>query len=322
MNEKKTDKMTAFTNWLIESIDKFVIVGISILYVVQGLFTITKSDKSLIDILGSILEGFIVGLTVYMTMRRMGIKQGRKSKPFQDSLDLYANVKDETKPFRHKSNAFCRLKNEENLLNAKIEFLEDNGLSYELYEKGFYDDKQNVLRIGLEEYQVKALDEVKNIKVAKIRPRELYSDLPKMSKRQEEKYGMWGKDEKNFSIIETMKDATSMLIFAIVGGYWVLNPIINDKALANAIWNAIQLLIWFGFGLLKYFASYSFMINEYRQSHIIQKTELLNEFISIEKYRPEKLDRYDHEEIYLKQMQEIKEEENNDNTRTIQKPVE
>lgn len=302
--QNKKNKLNAFASWVMDSVDKFVVLGVSILYVIQGLFTIQRSDKSLIDILGTILEGFIVGLTVYMTMRRMGIRQGRKSDEFVSSLQLYANTKEETKAFRHKSNAFCRLKNEENLLNAKIEFLEDNGLNYNLYEKGFYDSQESRERLGLEEYQIKALDEVKNIKTYKIKPRELYSDLPKMSKRQESIYGMWGKDEKSFSIIETTKDAISMLVFAFVGGYWVLSPVLTDEGLSNAIWNACQLLIWFGFGLLKYYGSYYFMITEYRQTHIIQKIELLNEFISIEKNRPEKLDRYDHEEIYIKELKE------------------
>lgn len=302
---KRKNPAEIVMNWFMEHIDTFVFLGISILYIIQGLFKVLKTGETLINIIGSILISGAVGLTIYTTLRRMGIKRGRNSDVFIASNELYGETKDRTKPFRYKAPAFCRLKNEQMLNDAKKEFIEENGLNYKLWLDGVYETEENRIKLGLEDYQIKVLEEINNIKIAPITTRELYSDLPKMSKKQQLLYGVWGKDDKAYSVMSGFTDAISMIFFAVLGGYYTLEPAINDKSLANALWNAMQLAVWIGFGLMKYNQSYSFMVNEYRQTHIIQKTEILNEFISIEESAPQRLDKYDYENQYIKEKENV-----------------
>jgi len=303
----KDNKSKKFFKALLDKLEIFLVVIIGVLYVLQGLFTLSKSGKSWQDILGGIAESFLVGFMIYTSLRRMGLRMGRKDDRFLESLDLYADTKAQTRDYREKTPAFCVYKNIQEVESAKREYLEDNGLNYTLWKYGKY-TKEMVDRLELDEQQKKCLDNVANIKIQRLKPNELYSDLPHLSKRQLKKYGRFGLDEKHYQAQNGMKDIMFMVFGALLSGYFILQPIITKDSLANVLWNAVQLSVWVAFGIGKYYQSYMFMINDYRQSHIIQKTEILNEFISIMSKNPKALDEYDEELKYLKELEKIEQE--------------
>ena len=79
MNDKDTKEKRKFGDVLKENLQKITIILVSIIYIVQGLFTIAKKDTSIWDILGSIAFSIVVGVVISSSMNSMGLKDGRKS---------------------------------------------------------------------------------------------------------------------------------------------------------------------------------------------------------------------------------------------------
>lgn len=289
-------------------IELLAVLLLSILYVVQGYFLFARTNKSLDEIIGSIVEGFCVGLTIYICFRTLGLKNGREDEKFLASIEYYSKKKEETIEFRHKTRPFCVMKYTQDLEDARREFLEEYGLNYLLWKKGVY-TKEAIEKMQLTKEQVTALEKVSKVKVNIINASELYSDISFKGMRRD-KYGNFGKSDKDFKRSGILTDAIFMLVTTTVFGFYTIVPIV-DKDVSTMLWNLLQLSIWLAFGMLKYRSCYMFIVNEYRQTHIIQKAEILNEFITIMKTNPSILDEYDYEKKYLEELSKEREEVNN-----------
>ena len=90
----------------------------------------------------------------------------------------------------------------------------------------------------------------------------------------------------------TLLDIIVKLGLAIICGLYTLEPL-KDANWAGLIWNLLQILMWLSFGFQKYIDSKYFIEYEYRQSHLVQKTELFNEFIITMQNNPNIIYTYD-----------------------------
>lgn len=271
------------------------IIVVSIFYVVYGLFNFEKTGKSLVEILGSIGMSFIIGLSLVNFLRKEGLKSAREDEVYKNSLILYADAKEKAKPYYDKLPAFCAYKTEQDKTNIKREIITNANLSYYKYLKGFYKDKQ-----GLEEYQLKAIEEANVVKIEPYQTSKILSDLP--SKNVFGVTSRYGIDEKQYIAQKNITGILSKIIWAILSGYYTLGPLNSDN-IPQAVWNALQIAIWLAFGSIDYVNAKEFIVNEYRQTHIIQKTAFLEEFVALVEKEPEKLNQYD-DELMFKQFLE------------------
>lgn len=299
--EKQENKKNIF-KILKSKIYIIAIVVVSIFYVFYGLFNFEKTGKSVVEILGSIGMSFIIGLSLVNFLRKEGLKSARDDETYKNSLILYAEAKEKAKPYYDKLPAFCVYKTEQDKTNIKREIITNANLSYFKYLKGFYKDKQD-----LEEYQKKAIEEANVVKIEPYQTSKILSDLP-----NEGILGIksrYGRDEKQYIAQKNVSGILSKVIWAILSGYYTLGPLNSDN-LPQAVWNALQIAIWLAFGSIDYANAKEFIINEYRQTHIIQKTSFLEEFITLMEKEPEKLNQYD-DELMFKQYLENEEKKNN-----------
>ena len=58
-----------------DNLQKILLVIVSILFVLQGMFTIAKKDTTIVNILGSMSITAVVGITISNLYNRMGIKK-------------------------------------------------------------------------------------------------------------------------------------------------------------------------------------------------------------------------------------------------------
>jgi hypothetical protein len=101
---------------------------------------------------------------------------------------------------------------------------------------------------------------------------------------------------------------------SVVCGLYTLKPAM-EADWAGLVWKLLQIFMWLGLGVQKYTASKYFMEYEYRQSHLVQKTELFNEFVVTMQNNPQVIYTYDvniDEEV----AKFIKEKQNNTVTET------
>ena len=333
MNNNQTEnknysikKKGRFFDLIRENLQKIVICLVSVLYVTQGLFTVVKKETTVWDIVGNIGLSIIVGLIITNSLNTSGLKDGRRSEEFIGSMKVYGAAKLKATPYLDKLSSWCEYKNFQNLQIKKKEIIQDSGLNWRAYKFGYYDEENN--RTKLNKDQLKAIEDAKTATVAKITYSEMLSDLPKKRNLRFGKEQAFGETEQDYKTRNIYMDFFYKIVMAIVGGLYALTPLLTQEnameMLSGVIWNTTQIIIWLAFGVLKYINAKAFMIDEYRQTHVIQKTELFNEFLItmennpsvIENYSEDiEIDRYIQEFLNKKEKENIQEEviENGEN---------
>lgn len=310
-NNKTENKMTSvkkrkkFADFVKDNLEKIIIVGVSLFYISQGLFVLVKKDTTIWDILGSIGESVAVGLMITACLNGLGLKDGRLCEEFLKSLRIYGESKAKATKYFPKLPSWCEYKNAQSLEIAKKEIIQDAGMNWKAYKFGYYDEPETVERLN--DDQKLTLKEVEDCKVPKITYREMLSDLPKKNKTNG-KEQFFGETENEFKRKNLYQDFFLKLMLAIIGGLYALTPLLTKEnmmeMIAGLIWNTFQIVMWLSFGVLKYNNARSFMINEYRQTHLVQKAELFNEFVVTMETCPEVINNYDEDAKTDKYIQE------------------
>lgn len=284
-----------------DNLQKLTIILLSVLYISQGLFTFSKKNATILEILGSVAISLVVGMLITASLISQGLRDGRRDNLFKASQTAYAEAKEKATPFFDKLSFWCRYKNAKELEWKKKDIISTAGLSWKGFIYGYYEDNPS----NLTDEQKKAIIEAKNCKITKLTSNELLSDLPETKKKNGKRFGM---DERDYRTKTSVVDLVTRLLTAIISGLYTLSPLINgenyQEVLANMLWNASQVALWLVFGATKYENAKSFILDEYRQTHIIQKTEYLNEFrVTMEK-NPKVIEDFNEEEEINKYIEE------------------
>ena len=300
-NKRETKKKRKFSETLRENLQKITILLISFIYIIQGMFQIRHRDTTIWNILGSIGISIIVGFIIASNLRSMGIRDGRRSEIFVGSMMSYAKAKEKATPEFDKLSAWCEYKNAQELEFKKKGIIQGAGLNWKAFKLGYYDDEKNLVKLN--EKQLEALEEAKYCKIYRINSQELLSDLPSLFGKNGSRFGQ---SQNEYLIKGGIVDIFTRIFIGIVGGLYGLYPLFTGENLtqiiSGMIWNTLQVIIFLAFGLLKYNQSKTFIEDEYRQTHIVQKTELLNEFVVTMQKNPEIIETY--EEDMEKEMEE------------------
>lgn len=277
-------------DYLKDRLQYIAIFVVSVIYIFQGFFELVQKDTTVLDILGNIALSVIVGLIITSSLNLSGLKDGANDDKFVASMKAYGEAKNRSTQYFDKLSSWCNYKNEQDLEYKKKDIIQSAGLSWKGFKVGYYDTHTDKLT----EEQKKALNDAKKCQIARIKSDELLSDLPKQSVFNPN--NKFGEDKEDYQRKEFVIDLITRVGMAIVCGMYVLQPIISEEALGNILWNSCQTMLWISFGIIKYFNAKSFMIDEYRHSHIILKTEYLNEFVVTMQKNPSVIDKYSNED--------------------------
>lgn len=305
--EKKPRKK--FVEAFKENFSKIVIILVSIVYIGQGVFKITKKDTTLIAIFGAIGLSIVVGLVISSNLKSMGLRDGRRSDIFLNSMKTYGLAKEKATPYFDKLFYWCEFKNDQELEVKRKEIVQSAGLNWKAFKFGYYEEHQE----KLSEKQIEALEKAKTCTVNRMTSQEILSDLPKMKWGKFGTESRFGESEQEYKIRGLVLNSISRFFVGIICGLYGLSPIFSQENLteiiAGVVWNTIQILLWLSLGLMEYSNSKDFIEVEYRQTHIIQKTELLNEFIVTMENNPKIIEEYDENaeiDQYIKEFIESK----------------
>lgn len=315
MEQEVSTLKTKTSSTVREKLQIVIIVLICCVYIAHGLFTLEESQQTVAEIVGNIAWSGTIGVIISSMFTSQGLKDGRNTELFLNSLKAYGDSKSRATPWFDKLTTWCSYKNAYDLEIRKKEIVEGAGLNYRAYTVGYYDEHPDVLT----EDQLKALEKVDTCKILKITQRELLSDMPKNRFSEKNRFG---ETVLEYQTKGTVLDIVVKLALAIICGLYTLEPI-KDSNWAGLVWNLLQILMWLSFGFQKYIDSKYFMEYEYRQSHLVQKTELFNEFIVTMQNNPNIIYTYDvniDEEVdkFIKQKEEQKQLENIQEQQTVE----
>lgn len=256
--------------WFKKRMSWIILIGASILFIFKEGLEFSASTDDVITLIMSMAFTYLFALYISLSMRRMGKKSGKESSQFNNALKYLAEAKQSIKEILYLLPRYVRHKNETALEDVKKLFIEEKGLSYALYKKGYYDNKQ--IFNDLSKSQQKAFDEVNKIKITKLQPSDLLSEHSKgRSKHLDPLY--LGKDERTDAIQSGATMALTKSILPIITSYFAIQVVLGSSLL----WGAIQVAVILLMGVSHYMEGEDYILTELKNRQI-NKADLLIEF--------------------------------------------
>lgn len=287
---KKEKGGTNAINFVKDNLSKIMVVVIASIYVLYGAFVLEKTDSTIEEIIGNISVALIIGTSISFCMRRAGSQDAMKSDYYNAIREEHARAKEEIINDIDKLPNFCNMKNKIDIEAYKKSLIETINLNYKAWKLGFYDKEENKSKLSIKQKLI--LSKINDVSIKKINSMDILNEANGSSTKELERFGRFGKSEKEYSRNKTFTGVLGMLIFSIVFGYYTMRPVFEEETIATIVWNLFQVIIWVGNGCLKYYDNKNFILYEYSEKNIKTKTNLLKEFKAVLRNNPAILDKY------------------------------
>jgi hypothetical protein len=264
------ENQRSFGEWIRKRLSWIILIISSVLFIFKEGLEFSASQDNVITLVMSMSFTYVFALYISISLRQMGKKGGKESTTFVNALKYLAEAKNNIKDIMYLLPRFIRYKNEKTLEDVKKLFIEENGLLYSLYLKGYY--KEPKVYASLDDAQKKTLKEVSTIKITTLQPSDLLSEHSKSKSRYADPLYL-GKDEKTDSIQATTTMVFTKALLPIITSYFAIQVAIG----MNIIWGAIQVSIILLMGLSHYMEGEDYIVNELKNRQI-DKADLLIEF--------------------------------------------
>ena len=256
--------------WIKKRMSWIILIGASILFIFKEGLEFSASTDDVITLVMSMAFTYLFALYISMSMRRMGKKSGKESGTFVSALKYLAEAKTSIKDIMYLLPRYVKYKNETSLENVKKLFIEEHGLSYALYQKGYY-NKKEVLK-NLSKKQRNVFYEINKIKITKLNPSDLLSEHSKgRSKYLDPLY--LGKDERTDSFQSNATMIITKSVLPIITSYFAIQVVLGSSIL----WGAIQVAVILLMGVSHYMEGEDYILTELKNRQI-NKADLLIEF--------------------------------------------
>ena len=304
-------KKNSFTEMFYKNAGYIVVVLISIVYVASSLINISKSGKSVYEIIGAGVLSLIVGIMINGVFRSMGVRRGDEDERTVATNALHAKTVDEISPHIDKLDDFCERENKRALKEIRTRILAHEGMKYGDY----FDSDGNAIEnakckmqnaklttipspsgdtspqreprpsqlgsgspntVGAKralKAKKKAYFKALRVKVKPLVSSNLTSDGVKASDPFD-----FGKSKKEYTAQRSASDAAIKIIMAVIFGYFGVS-LASEINVASIIWNALQIVLYVTGGVIQMYSSYMWVVDDYRGS-VIKKIDCLQKFKS------------------------------------------
>lgn len=290
--------------WFRKRMSWLILIVSSILFIFKEGLEFSQSQDDVITLIMSMAFTYLFALYVAISMRSMGKKAGKESNSFINALKYLSEAKQSIKEIMYLLPRFAKHKNETALEDVKKLFIEENGLLYTLYQKGYYD--KNEIYEKLSDEQKKALKNVQKITITKLQPSDLLSEHSKSKSKYLDPLYL-GKDERTDAVQSNTQMALTKAILPIITSYFAIQVALGS----NLLWGAIQVAVIMLMGVTHYMEGEDYILNELKNRQI-NKADLLIEFKNL----------YDNAHNIFKEEEKLLEEINKEEQINIEQPKE
>ncbi|MBQ8840734.1 MAG: hypothetical protein IJ004_05400 [Clostridia bacterium] len=265
------------------------VVLISLIYIGGSLLLISKTGRSVSEIIASGVLSMLVGFLINGILRDVGIRRGDEDEKMLATTKLHSQVVERATPLAKHLDRFCQIENENALARVRSSILIGQGMDYHL----FFDDNGGVIShryqlysdeeiknagffAGLElrarnRKRKKALDRAINTKIKHLTP----SQLTTFGGKEQDPFD-FGQSKSKYSRGQNALDVIMRLLMAVVFGYFGVT-LASEINVASIIWNSLQIIMYLCSGVVQMYGSYMWVIDTYRCS-IVRKIDLLEKF--------------------------------------------
>ena len=271
-----------------------VVVLISLVYVASSLINISKTGRSIYEIIASGMLSLIVGIMINGVFRSVGIRKGDEDERTIATNTLHANTVDEITPFIDNLDKFCESENKRALREIRTRILAGEGMKYSDYfdtdgaikeerKKPSTEPVHSNAQIGrhflhkeelVEKAKEKAFKKALKVKLTPLVSSNLTSDGVKANDPFN-----FGKSKKEYTSRMNTSDILIKLIMAIIFGYFGVS-LASEINVASIIWNALQIILYVAGGVIQMYSSYMWVVDDYRGS-VVKKIDYLQKFKKI-----------------------------------------
>ena len=292
-------KKNSFTEAFYKNAGYVVVVLISLVYVASSLINISKSGKTVYEIIGAGVLSLIVGIMINGVFRSMGVRRGDEDERTVATNALHAKTVDEIAPHIDKLDDFCERENKRAIREIRTRILAREGMKYSDY----FDEEGNVKSPTLLKSELgapgeenakckmqndgspvtaiptdakakrKAYFKALRVKVKPLLSSNLTSDGVKASDPFD-----FGRSKKEYTAQRSASDVAIKLMMAIIFGYFGVS-LASEINVASIIWNALQIVLYVTGGVIQMYNSYMWVVDDYRGS-VIKKIDYLQKFKS------------------------------------------
>ena len=257
-------------DWVKKRMSWLILIVASILFIFKEGLEFSASTDDVVTIIMSMSFTYLFALYVSISLRQMGKKSGKESNTFMNALKYLAEAKTNIKEIMYLLPRYARYKNEVALEDVRKLFIEESGLLFTLYKKGYYERKEIYKNLSVE--QKKALEDVKKIKITKLQPSDLLSEHSKSKLKHYDPLYL-GKDERTDAKQSSITMAITKSILPIITSYFAIQVVLGSSIL----WGAIQVAVIMLMGVTHYMEGEDYILTELKNRQI-NKADLLIEF--------------------------------------------
>ena len=265
--ETYQDKLVGF---LKRNLINFILVIVTFAYLFLDFFQLDViADFTWYKLLGLFTINFGFGYAITDLLANMGLQAGQNSPKYIATLNEYGKQKEKTDSFSEYAEFFC---DKHNILNRE-RVLKEYYLSYNLKYELVKDDLYDLTK--LTRTQRKAIKrQNKRVKILNITPKYLFS-LSNQPYRNPKKTVDIPTHIMKREVSKIAGKIVFGLAFSMLVFNWVTNP-----SWANFLSSLIKVATWLIVGAISYFQEYQFVTQDYLQNTVIDKIDLLVQFIN------------------------------------------
>lgn len=251
---------------------------ISVIYVLSGLITISKTGKSVGEIIATGLISMIIGMLINSIFRSIGIRRGDEDERMIATSTLHSRVVEEILPHIDKLDLYCEIENKNAKRLVRSRILIEGGISYNtvfdengvlIYPMGkFPKDKRER---KLEKKKQRLIKKAVRVRLKSLTPIALTSDGGKSDNPFD-----FGKSKTGYSRGQTAADLAMRICMAVIFGYFGVT-LLTDVDMSKIIWNGLQIIMYVSSGILQMYTSFMWIVDLYRGS-VIRKIDQLEKF--------------------------------------------
>ena len=251
---------------------------ISLIYIAGSLILISKTGKSIYEIIGTGFISMVVGSLINGSLRSVGVRRGEENEKMIEAQKNHAEVLCQVSPHLDKLEEFCDIENKNAIKKIRIKILAAAGLKYNdcFDENGvckellLTQDRKNRRK---NRKIMRAYRKAVNLKI-----KELTVDALTFEWGNTDNPFDFGKSKREFSKSKNATDIITRVIMAIIFGYFGVT-LVSEINFATIIWNALQIVMYITSGVVGMYSTYMWIVDDYRQG-ILKKIEYLNRFIA------------------------------------------
>ena len=263
-------KKQSITEAFYKNAGYIAVMLISAMYVAGSLVTISRTGRSVQEIVGTGVISLIVGIMINGCFRTIGIRRGDEDERMEATVALHGACVEEIAPYIELLDDFCAQESKTALKEARTRILCREGMRY----TDCFDSEGVAIPCSFKKEERKrkrAYNKALRVRVTPLAS----SALTTNGASHKDPYD-FGKSKKEFSGYRGASDLLIRLVMAIMFGYFGVQ-LSGEINVAVLIWNGLQIVLYVTGGIIQMYSSYMWVIEDYRGG-IVRRIDVLQKF--------------------------------------------